>query len=138
MPLSTDRWNLLERIRHTDEARPAPCGMPAFVSESAIVVTATHAEAHALGIEAHERQQYEIEPAGGDRFRAFGLDDSQVIDGLVRADGRFHELHADRAGVDAGQEDPAAALARKPDQRRGIELFGKGCVDRHPQAWPQA
>jgi hypothetical protein len=62
---------------------------------------------------------------------------SKVIDGFVCADGRLDELDADRASVDARQEDAAAALAREPDQRRGVELFGERGVDRNAQARPQ-
>ena len=66
------------------------------------------------------------------------LDDAEVIDGFARARARFHELHADGSGVDAGQEDAASALSRQPYQRCGIELFAERRIDCDPQPGAQA
>ena len=49
---------LLEGIRQPDEARPLPAAAHMAEREGAIVVTAPGAEAHAIAIEAHQRQEH--------------------------------------------------------------------------------
>ena len=98
--------------------------------ERAIVVAAAHAETHATRIEAHERQEHQIEPARAELARAARLDDAEMIHvGGSRAVG-FHEMDASGAAVDARQIDSASALERELDERRGIELFGHRRVER--------
>src|SRR4051812_30278665 len=112
MPLAVDRADLLEGICDANEARSAPGDVTISISECAVVIPATHAETHAVSIESHERQQHEIEPACLDRLGAVRLHDAEMIRGFTRSRERFDELHADGAGIDAGQENTASAASR--------------------------
>src|SRR5688572_33083672 len=114
------------------------CALPISECESAVVVAAAHAEAHAARIETHERQQHEVEPARANGASAMGFDDAEMVGGLVPPRERFDELDADGASVDARQEDPASTPPRKPQQGARIELFTEGGVDRDTHPRPQA
>ena len=56
-------FDLLERISEADESRCMPRCSPSAECERAIVVTATHAESNATGIESDEGKEHDIEPA---------------------------------------------------------------------------
>ena len=56
--------DLLKRVGDADQARRVPGAPPAAEREGAIVVAAARAETHAARIEAHQRQEHEIEPPG--------------------------------------------------------------------------
>ena len=56
-------FDLLERISETDETWRMPCGSPSAEGERAVVKPTAHAEANTTGIESHQREEHDIEPA---------------------------------------------------------------------------
>ena len=104
-------------------------------AERAIVVAASHAEPHAVTIEADERQEHDIEQANARELRAFGLGNAEAIarratgnERAVRDPAEAHAAHA-RPRVYARQIDEAAAAQRERDEAGGVELFGGSGVD---------
>ena len=60
---SSEAFDLLERIRETDEARCVPRGSPSAEGERAVVKSTAHTEANTTSIESHQREEHDIEPA---------------------------------------------------------------------------
>ena len=120
----SEAFDLLERIRETDQTWRMPRGSPTAEFECAIVVTTAHAEANAARIEADEGKEHDIEPACTHHSRAFGLVYSEAITSLASC--QLHESHlaAECVAVDARYIDVATTTARELDERRGIELGG--------------
>lgn len=125
-----DRWELLKGIGHTDETRPAPYIVTIAEREGAIVIAAAHAETYAPGIEAHERQQHEIEPARADTRGALRFHDAEVIHTFAAAGQGFEKMNAPGAAIDSRQEHAAAARLGELDEGRGVQLFAHRCIDR--------
>src|SRR5579863_7699014 len=100
----SDALHLLRGITDADEQRRMPEGAQPSESERAIVVAAAHAEAHAMTIEADERQEHDIEEPRARELEPFGLGDTEAIgpkSARRRRDPReAHGAHV-RARVDA-------------------------------------
>src|SRR5581483_2356531 len=120
-----DSLDLLECIGEAHQMRRMPRCSPATEREGAIVVAAAGTQPYTAGIEADERQEHDIEPAGADDPHALGLADTQSIGSLPI--GHLDEAHAASVpvAIDPRQIDAATTDARNCQERRGIELFGK-------------
>jgi len=86
-----EAFDLLERIRETDETRRMPCGSPATEFERAIVIATTHAEANTTRVEADEGKEHDIEPACTHHSRALGLMYPKAVASLPTC--QLHEAH---------------------------------------------
>ncbi len=118
----------LQIVGEAHQQRLVPYPPRAAEREGAIVIAATHAEAHAPRIEAHQRQEHQVEPARADHFTPDGLGDPEAIEALPFA--HRYETHAAGAALDAREIEAAAAMACPLDQRCGIELFGQRGIER--------
>ena len=120
----SEAFDLLERIRETDQTWRMPRGSPTTELECAIVITTAHAEANAACIEAEEGKEHDIEPACTHHSRAFGLVYPKAVASLTSC--QLHEAHlaAECVAVDARYIDVATTTARELDERRGIEFCG--------------
>jgi hypothetical protein len=124
-----EAFDLLERIRETDQTRCMPHLAPEAESKRAVVEPAAHAKSDAARIETHEGQEHDIEPPCTDRLCALGLVYAEAIAALWTC--QFHEAHlvARRMAIDAGYIDDAAAAASDIDQWGGVELSRHGGID---------
>ncbi len=124
MGRSGNRGDSLRGKCDPDELRAAPRDPRLEKRERAIVIPCSHPEAHAVGVEADERDEHEIEPAGGNRARRRGLENPEPV-GAHRTLGR-NEEHAPAAAIDdAWQVDESASPAGEPRKGRDIELLGE-------------
>ena len=123
-----EAFDLLERIRETDEAWRMPRGSPSAEGERTVVETAAHAEANTTGIESHQGEEHDIEPARTNYSRAFRLSDAEAVGSL--APGQFHEAHlvTQRMWVDSWDVDLTTSAVRQVDQGLGVELGGQRCI----------
>ena len=87
----SEAFDLLKRIRNTDQTWCVPRDSPPSERECAIVVTTTHAEANAACIEADEGKEHDIEPACTDHSEAFGLVYPETIASLTPC--QLHKAH---------------------------------------------
>jgi len=70
---SVEAFDLLERISEADESWCMPRCSPSAECKRAIVVTTSHTESNAAGIESDQGKEHDIEPARTHRTRGFGL-----------------------------------------------------------------
>ena len=130
-----DALQFLARVGEADEQRRMPEAAPAPEREHAIIEAAASAEPHAAAVEAHQRQEHQIEPArSDDAGPALRLGDPQAV-GPQRAV-HLDEAHGARGTppVDARQVDPATALLGQLDQRGAVELRRQGGVECNARA----
>ena len=133
----SEAFDLLERVRDTDEAWRMPRSSPSAEGERTVVETAAHAEANTTGIESHQGEEHDIEPARTNHSRAFRLGDAETVGSL--AAGQFHEAHrvTQRMWIDAWDVDLTTSAVREVDQGLGVELGGQCCIYGNAPPLPQ-
>jgi hypothetical protein len=121
-------FDLLERIRETDQTRCMPHLTPEAKSKRTVVVPASHTKSNTARIEPHEGQEHDIEPPCANRPRALGLMYAETVEALWAC--QFHEPHLAARGmaIDTGDINYAAAAASESDQWSGVELSRHGGV----------
>ena len=132
-----EAFDLLERIRETDEAWRVPCSSPPAEGECTVIETTAHAEANTTDVESDQGEEHDIEPACTHHPRVFGLGDAETVGSL--APGQFHEAHlvTQRVRVDPWDVDLTTSAVRQVDQGLGIELGGQRCIYGNAPPLPQ-
>jgi len=134
---SSEAFDLLERVCETNETWRMPRGSPSAEGERAVVETTAHAEANTTGVESHQGEEHDIEPARTNRARAFRLGDAEAVGALTP--GQFHEAHlvTQRMWVDPWDVDLTTSAARQVNQGLGVELGGQRCIYGNAPSLPE-